>query len=162
MPSNEELLDRRRRNRLLFYILKGYQKSDIVRKVTIDYNCSEETVTGDIEKINEWIISVLSLGDSEMEAFEFLKLEYRILKKVLNKINTDRENSSIILYASKTDSYIWNSEFTLMEKTEFYKKLQTHQKAMTESKIREYILQTLEASINRFKEKNKQKSNTSV
>ena len=110
--SDEELFIRRRRIRILYYLLKSHKKSEIIDKVSSDFNCLESTVVRDIGIMNEWIMDILPLADSENVAFVLLKLEYQILTKVLEKIASEN-NSQIGFYAVKSMSNLWESQFKL-------------------------------------------------
>jgi len=153
--SNEELFHRRRRSRILYYLLLGHKKSDIISGVAIDFECSEVMVARDIEMMNEWIISLLPLKNSEMEGYKHLKLECRLLYRILYKIYNDKEKTLVGLNALKNISYIWDSQSRLMENSDFFKNYIRHQKDIVESKNREKMRSIIDASVKRFKDNKK-------
>jgi hypothetical protein len=156
-PSKKELADKNRRSRLLYYILKGYSKSDIFRKVAHDFNCLEQTVQQDINKIDKWIISVLPRAcvDSEIRALEQLQLEIWILTQILYKIYNKRGNSQIGLYALKNRSNILDSQNKILGITKSFKNYVKQRRELPKSKTHEEINQILFAAIQRYKNQKK-------
>ena len=92
--SNRELLVRRRRSRIFYYSLLGYNDTRIAKLVAEEYGCSERTVKRDLSKKEEWVSSFLPLEDSEIDGFNRIQQDLRILKQRLWSITHD---SNVIL-----------------------------------------------------------------